>query len=581
MADEKELIRGRLDLVELVSERVKLSKHGKHWKGLCPFHAEKTPSFQVDQDAQLFHCFGCKKGGDIFRWIQLTENLDFRAALELLAERAGIELKKHAGTGTGKVEALRAVMDEALRFFMTELNKNSVAQEYVRTRGLSPEIVESWEIGYAPEHDSALATHLKNKGLKLVDAAEVSLLSGSQNSGFGDFFRGRLMFPIRDEQGRVIAFSGRSIDGKEPKYINSRDSHLFNKSETLFGLFKSKPALRENRTAILAEGQMDVIALHSAGLSSAVAALGTALTPGHAKKLARYCDEVVIIYDGDTAGRNATRRAFEIFAQTETRVRAVLLEPHQDPDTIYRALGASALKELCEQSVSPLQFTVHGMLRDFDAKPGIKNREFWDSFKSELARTDEDTEIDTIVNEVAPLHPNARVSLRNTVDALRAEIAALRKKKRVKGTPTAKHPSDVPRNTDHERPTPVETEVIRAAISDELRKEAWPLLTEEGLIVSEYGRVFADALATMSEAPPDDLKSELAAKLPENLQSMLFEIEAPPDNRFATPSPPLTAESFAAAVERLRENRAKRERRQAYEADPTLETAASIYSSSP
>src|SRR5687768_3527691 len=282
MPDERALIRTRIDLVELVGERVKLSRSGKKWKGLCPFHAEKTPSFYVDSDLQLFHCFGCKKGGDVFAWVMETDAVDFRTALEGLAQRTGVELSRQAGKPDDSKRKLE-IMEEAGLFFRDAFRKDTASQSYAHKRGLTDEVCDAWQIGYAPASEYALATFLKTKGFMLKECAELGLLTET-GSGFMDFFRNRLMFPIRDEQGKLVGFSGRSMDGTEPKYINSRESSLFSKGATLFGLHQARPLLRESRRAVLVEGQMDAIACQRAGVP-ACAPLGTALTETQAQKL--------------------------------------------------------------------------------------------------------------------------------------------------------------------------------------------------------------------------------------------------------------------------------------------------------
>ena len=264
MPDERDLIRSRIDLVELVGERVKLSRSGKKWKGLCPFHAEKTPSFYVDSELQLFHCFGCKKGGDVFAWVMETEAVDFRAAIEGLAQRTGVELPKHGGKPDDSKRKVE-IMEEAALFFRDAFRKDAGAQSYAASRGLDEATCDAWQIGFAPASEFALATFLKNKGFLLKECGELGLLTET-GSGFMDFFRNRLMFPIRDEQGKLVGFSGRSMDGTDPKYINSRESSLFNKGATLFGLHQARPMLRADRRVVLVEGQMDVIACQRAGV---------------------------------------------------------------------------------------------------------------------------------------------------------------------------------------------------------------------------------------------------------------------------------------------------------------------------
>jgi DNA primase len=574
MPDERELIRNKVDLVNLVGERVKLIKNGKKWKGLCPFHTEKTPSFQLDPELQLFHCFGCKKGGDVFDWVMATENVDFRTALQFLAERTGVQLSGRKREDKGQVEGWTATMEEALRFFRACLESSPSAKEYAASRGLEADALAHWEIGFAPDSDHGLAAHLKGSGRLLSEAREMSLLSGDQSAGYRDFFRGRLMFPIRDETGKLIAFSGRSMDGSEPKYINSRDTTLFRKSDTVFGLFQSRPSLRESRTALLVEGQMDVIACHRAGLTNAVAALGTALTAGHAQKLRRYADAATLLYDGDTAGRKAAERAFSVLGAADIQCHAALLDPSEDPDSILAAEGPEGVRRRVSGALTRLRFLIAGLRRDFDAKPGIKDPRFWETVKQTLSTAQDKLEADELIDELAALHPNARVDRKAAMNALRADIEALRRpgKQQAKAAPDAIESDDaIP------LPRGPERELLRAAMSEDLRALVWERLSEDDLIVSEGGRALADAILSVdgaSEMP----SSAIAAALEPRFLRALFELSSAPD-AFANEPPPLSEEGVQEAIVRLEQEKRRRERQERFKSSPSIETAAELYPS--
>jgi DNA primase len=566
MPDDRDLVRRRIDLVDLVGERVKLVKIGKKLKGLCPFHAEKTPSFHVDPDLQLFHCFGCKKGGDLFDWVMAIENVDFRQALEMLAERAGVALSSGKGRPKEESDAWIRVMEAALSQFRSALSRAPKVVEYAESRGLDSETVERWELGYSADSEFELATLLKKAGHRLQDAGTMSLLSGDA-SGYRDFFRNRLMFPIRDDHGRLVAFSGRSIDGTEPKYINSRDTPLFKKSDTLFGLYASRPSLRENRQAVVVEGQMDVIACHKAGLTSAVAALGTALTKDHALRLKRYCDEVVLLYDGDTAGRSATKRAAEIFSGAGLAVMCAMLARGEDPDVILARDGAQALLDRVGAAVSPARYMIRCLIEDFDARPGIVNAEFWAGVRSALATCPDRLEVDSLLDEIAALHPNARVDRQAVVRALRSEVDAMRgPRRRVRAG--AAEPNATQAALDP--PRPPEQYLIRAAISEEFRAKAWAKLAEDGLVVSQTGRNIADALLAISQEAPAELAREIVLRLdgPMQLAIMAFE------------QSPLTAVGLQFAADRLAAERVRRQRRENYRNARTPESALENYPSS-
>ncbi|MBA3725118.1 MAG: DNA primase [Armatimonadetes bacterium] len=568
MLDERDLVRSRVDLVDLVGERVKLIKVGKKWKGLCPFHTEKTPSFQLDSDLQLFHCFGCKKGGDVFDWVMQSENVDFRTALEMLAQRTGVTLSAGKSRSQGEAQSQIATMEATLAFYITAFTESPSAQEYAATRGLDAETLAKWEIGLAPNSEYALGTHLKKIGCKLQEACELSLLAGDSSAGYRDFFRGRLMFPIRDDQGRLVAFSGRSMDGTEPKYINSRDTALFKKSDTIYGLHHSRIALRESRSAVLAEGQMDVIACHHAGIETAVAALGTALTVGHVRKLKRYCGSATLLYDGDIAGRNAAERAFQLFADVDMSARAVLLQHGEDPDTVRKKEGAEALRQKVASAMSPVRFKVEGLIRDFDAKPGIGDRTFWKAIKEALAGSPEKLEVDALLDELAGLHPNARVDRKAVIRALRSEVATVRKPRSKAGTSAPEAGADA--GFSLAMPRGPEREIIRAAIDDEFREFAWPRLAEDDLVVSEGGRAIADALLAVSSEPPVVSARDLVAGLASAVRQTIMTME---------PSP-LNLPGIEEAIERLVSERERRIRLYKYQSEPSVETAREIYPSS-
>jgi DNA primase len=571
MPDERELVRSRIDLVELVSERVKLTRIGSKWKGLCPFHTEKTPSFHVNADLQLFHCFGCKKGGDLFDWVMLSEGVDFRAALELLAERAGVSLTRSKGDAT-RDENLFAVMEAALEFYRAELGKSREALAYIATRGIDDETVSAWELGFAPDNEIALANHFRQKGIRLQDAKDLSLLSGD-SGGYYDFFRGRLMFPIRDERGRLLAFSGRSIDGSEPKYINSRDTVLFKKSETLFGLLQSRDSVRASRSILLVEGQMDVLACHMAGLRTAVAALGTALTASHCKRMHRYCDEVVVMYDADSAGRRAAERACVLLREAEVSARAVLLDVGADPDSLRISKGAEALRQAVENAASPTRFLIAGLLRDFDAKPGIANTEFWSAAISILATEAEQLEVDALLDQLAPLHPNARVDRKAAMAALRADVARASK---TRHRATRKAVANVEGGDTLPMPRAPEAAVLRGAIDEGLRATAWPFLSEEDLIVSVGGRGLADALLAISQECPEGEPRALVAQLDDSSRNVLLLLESPIDI-FADGPAPVNEQVLESSVARLRSEREKRERLRRMADTPTIDTALELY----
>jgi DNA primase len=566
MPDERDLIRSRIDLVELVGERVKLSRSGKKWKGLCPFHAEKTPSFYVDSDLQLFHCFGCKKGGDVFAWVMETEALDFRGALEQLAARTGVELPKH-GVKPDDSKRKIEIMEEAALFFRDAFRKADSARGYAASRGLDDATCDVWQIGFAPATEYALGTFLKSKKFLLKECQELGLLTET-GSGFLDFFRNRLMFPIRDEQGRLVGFSGRSMDGTDPKYINSRESEVFNKGATLFGLHQARPFLKDSRRAVLVEGQLDVIACQRVGVP-ACAPLGTALTETQAQKLKRFADEVVVFYDGDNAGRMAAEKAFDALGVAGLRRSAVIAKAGEDPDSILNREGDVGLRSRVDARVSPLRYRVAWLLREYDAQPGISKPEFWEAVEATLAASPSLLEIDAVIDELSALHPNAKVDRLGVVRSLRAEVSA-----RTKAPNTRK--STVIKEGTIEKPRGPERLLILAALDPTHREKAWPMLAEDDLIVSDGGRTLADALLRISLQAPTGDRAVLAADLQPEVQSALMALEATNDP-FGGMVEPLSAAAIEDARQRLLKEKARRDRLRQYEADRKAETLEEMY----
>jgi len=350
-------IRDRIDIVDLISEYVSLKKSGQNWKGLCPFHAEKTPSFTVSPSKQIFHCFGCGTGGDIFTFIEKQENLTFPEAMSLLARRAGIVIKKRGSSPAkpGLKEKILDIHREALSFYSQQLKNSSRAIAYLKGRGMDEEAIERFSLGYAPKSWSALLTHCARKG---YPAATMKLagLAVQGSRGFYDTFRDRIMFPISDVKGDVIAFGGRSFDGSEPKYLNSPETPVFNKRKVLYGLDRARRAINDETPPILTEGYLDVIRCHLSGFGSAIAPLGTSLNREHGLLLKRYADRVLLAYDSDEAGRKAARNSARILLGCGLDVGILSMPAGEDPDSLISKKGDRAFRQLLENPLSIIDF---------------------------------------------------------------------------------------------------------------------------------------------------------------------------------------------------------------------------------
>ncbi len=370
-------VRQAADIVEFVSQMTPLKLSGKSHKGLCPFHREKTPSFHVDRAKGFFHCFGCGVGGDVFRFLQLTERFTFPEAVEHVAARVGIELpRKRRGQKESDKDDLLEALDEASEAFHQALKWTpNAADDYLRQRGVSAEIITKYGFGCAPDSWDYIYTRLARKhGEKKLEAAGL-IQPRKTGGGFYDRFRNRLMIPIHSETGALVGFGGRSLDGGEPKYLNSPDSEIFNKSRLLYNLHRSKDAMRRIDRAILVEGYFDAIAIDYAGVPGVVASMGTSLTSGQASLIRRYARKVVIAYDGDDAGRAATLRAAPILLASGVDVQALDLMGEKDPDSLVQKHGADRFLEVLGSATDIFQFALKEWAADLDQLSGREKSE--------------------------------------------------------------------------------------------------------------------------------------------------------------------------------------------------------------
>ena len=360
----------RTDIVDLVSESVRLTKKGRNYWGLCPFHSEKTPSFSVSADKQIFKCFGCGKGGGAINFVMEMENLPFRDAVEVLAKRAGLEMPADTGGPSAGARAHRekllAINKQAARTFHKWLYEPEGAQglEYLRKRGLSQRTLTRFGLGFAPNRWDALIEALAQEGYDKRDLLDAGLAVNNKDGRIYDRFRNRVMFPIIDIRGEVIGFGGRVMDDSTPKYLNSPDTPVYNKSRNVFALNIAKKS--KAGRVILTEGYMDTISLHQAGFDSAVASLGTSLTQEHAQLLSRYFKEAVIAYDGDGAGVAAAQRAIPLLEKAGLKVRVLKVTGAKDPDEFIKAYGPDAFLRLLDQSENQVDYRLDQLKAKFN-----------------------------------------------------------------------------------------------------------------------------------------------------------------------------------------------------------------------
>ena len=360
-------VRDSVDIVDLISGYVSLKKTGKNHIGLCPFHSEKTPSFNVNPDKQIFHCFGCGVGGDAFKFLELQEGLNFPEAVKQLAGKAGIPLpadsrsRKEDKRTEDERKGLLSIVAEASDYFRKELEgpAGNAARAYLQKRGVSDRVVQEFSLGFARPEWDGLLRHLKHKdhSTGLMEKAGL-IVKRSEGEGYYDRFRGRIIFPIRDISGQVIAFGGRVMDDSLPKYLNSPETPLYSKSNVLYCLDRAKEPARKQKYFVIVEGYLDALACHQYGAQNAVATLGTALTEGHLRLMRRFAQNIVLIFDPDPAGVKAAMRGVDLFVSSGMKVNVVSLPDGDDPDTFLKKKGYDAFAACLKKSAKFMDFVL-------------------------------------------------------------------------------------------------------------------------------------------------------------------------------------------------------------------------------
>ena len=373
--DYKSQVLSAIDIVELIGKSVSLKKRGRNYVGLCPFHQEKTPSFSVNPSGQFFHCFGCKAGGNAIDFVMQRDRIEFVDALRQLGQQAGIEMPRHGQTKekTGQRQLLLDANSAAGSFFeklLADANIGTPARAYLKQRGFSNESVRRFQIGFATDSWNALLNGPVGKKFPapLLAAAGLLKLKPRDGNGFYDTFRNRLMFPIRDENSRIIAFGGRVMPGSDDpaKYLNSPETPLFSKSKCLFGLDQAKQKIVESRTVAIVEGYTDVVMAHQYGATNVVATLGTAMTPQHVTILRRFADRIVLLFDADEAGDTAVNRAVELFLTQPIEIAIASMPPGLDPDEYLLQHGLEAFETLLRDATDVLTYKWRQLVRQFN-----------------------------------------------------------------------------------------------------------------------------------------------------------------------------------------------------------------------
>ena len=354
-----EEIKTRIDIVDFISEYVQLKKSGQNFKALCPFHSEKTPSFMVNPSKQIFHCFGCGVGGDVVSFLMKHENIPFNEALRNVAKKAGIDLRefKFDKEHTEKRERILQINREAMNFFIKNLKGSEKAKTYLRKRGIEEDSLKGFSIGYATAERDGLIKHLKKMGYSDSVIKEAGL-AVSYEKDSRDIFRERIIFPIFNNQGDIVAFGGRVLDDSLPKYLNSPETGVFKKSETLFGLNLAKEEIRRKEYSLIVEGYLDTIVCHQYGFKNTVAPLGTALTSKQLQRLKPLTGRIVLVFDNDDAGVAAAKRSLTILFENNFRAKVLLLPEGEDPDSFLRKEGSQPFKKMLSNAMSVIEFLV-------------------------------------------------------------------------------------------------------------------------------------------------------------------------------------------------------------------------------
>ncbi|MBO8464041.1 MAG: DNA primase [Firmicutes bacterium] len=385
--DIVEEVRSRNDIVDVISGYIGLKKKGASYFGLCPFHNEKSPSFSVSREKQMYYCFGCGAGGNVFTFVMEYENFTFPETLKILADRAGMELPEVELSESEKKEAdykavLREMNRQAANYFYLLLHseRGKSAYEYLTNRGITKEMIKKFGLGYADIYSNDLYQYLKSKGYTDAQLKDSGLVNIDEKRGGSDKFWNRVMFPILDTNSKVIGFGGRVMGDGNPKYLNSKETAVFDKSRNLFGLNLARTSRKSY--FIVCEGYMDVITMHQAGFTNTVASLGTAFTPQHGNLLKRYVKEVILAYDSDEAGTKAALRAIPILKESGLSVRILNLKPYKDPDEFIKELGSEQLEERIGQAVSSFMFEISVLEGQYNQN----DPESWTLFTHELAK---------------------------------------------------------------------------------------------------------------------------------------------------------------------------------------------------
>ncbi len=565
-------ISSKIDIVDVISPYVSLKKKGNTYFGLCPFHSEKTGSFSVSPSKQMFYCFGCGKGGNAYTFLMQHENMTFPEAIEALAEKAGVELPKAEMTNEqrafqNKKAQLFEIQKEAAKYFYLLMRdeRGKAALNYFKSRELSEETMQKFGLGYADKRSDDLYHYLKSKGYSDEVLKDSGVITIDERRGGHDKFWNRAMFPIMDQQKRVVAFGGRVMGEGEPKYLNSPETPIFDKSRTLYGLHLARSTKRN--AFILCEGYMDVIALHQAGFDNAVASLGTAFTPGHAALIKRFVNEVYLSFDSDGAGTKAKLRAIPILKAAGVTCKIINMEPYKDPDEFIKALGPQAYEERIKNAENSFLFTIRILERDYNMSDPTSKTAFFKEVAGRIVLFPEELERSNYIEAVASKYGIRQDELRQLVISIAAK-EALQPKSRDEGE-------------SFDQGVQVRKKPMKDKASEEAQKLLLTWISEEPFLlkgVSTYIKAedFAEGILRITATHLFDQiqKDALAPSTIINLFEDEEEQQEVASIFHATvgelESPAEKAKALREVVIRVKRDAFKREREQMAESDPNI-----------
>lgn len=495
-----EQVRAGNPIVDVVGSYVPLTRKQNNYWACCPFHEEKTPSFSVSPDKEFFYCFGCHAGGDVFQFVQKIENISFPEAVEKLAQRIGLEIPKTDLSPAEREreeerQRLYEICDLAASYFhncLTKTRMGAAGIDYFKTRGLSAQTIVDFKLGFAPPQWDRLYRDFRERGYREKDLIKSGLCL-TKNGKTYDRFRGRCMFPIRDDKGRVVAFGGRIIEEGEPKYLNSPESPIFHKGDLLFAMERARKEIRRTKQAVLVEGYMDVVGVHNLGVTNVVASLGTAFTQRQAQLLRRICDVAIVAYDMDRAGREATRRAIAIARETGLKLRIATLPDGKDPDEYIKQHGANAWEDVITMAQNVLDYRLDEIISAHDATSTDGKNMIVQEFIPEIMQTDNAITIDSYLRRLA-----TRLRMNENIVRSEAQKIAKTQAKNVYIAPAGNRAetADAPRATAD----PAEDDAMHLLFSGSAqRQELLDQLTTEDFIDPLWKKILAFLQTTAND----------------------------------------------------------------------------------